>query len=130
MYQVRLGTISPDAKVAATSHPGYSQNPCDTCVTAMQAVTLKLIHKSIEGKLHARIGVQTSCVTATVATEHEHCRRRSRMQLLLPQEAAETAAQARDGDMLSKIQGMVGAASPLGLAVSQIKGRLQIPLRQ
>ncbi len=45
------------------------------------------------------------------------------------QEAAETAAQARDGDMLSKIQGMVGAASPLGLAVSQIKGRLQIPLR-
>ena len=49
--------------------------------------------------------------------------------LLLPQEAAETAAQARDGDMLSKIQAMVGAASPLGLAVSQIKGRLQIPLR-
>ena len=45
------------------------------------------------------------------------------------QEAAETAAQARDGDMLSKIQAMVGAASPLGLAVSQIKGRLQIPLR-
>ncbi len=32
--------------------------------------------------------------------------------------------------MLSKIQGMVGAASPLGLAVSQIKGRLQIPVRQ
>ena len=52
------------------------------------------------------------------------------MRLRPPQEAAETAAQARDGDMLSKIQGMVGAASPLGLAVSQIKGRLQIPLRQ
>ncbi len=70
------------------------------------------------------------------ASQEDHCsksakcRRRSRMQLLLPQEAAETAAQARDGDMLSKIQGMVGAASPLGLAVSQIKGRLQIPLRQ
>ena len=62
------------------------------------------------------------------------CRRRFLLRLKLvcqlpQQEAAETAAQARDGDMLSKIQGMVGAASPLGLAVSQIKGRLQIPLR-
>jgi hypothetical protein len=41
-------------------------------------------------------------------------------------EAAETAAQAKDSDMLSTIQSMVGAASPLGVAVSQIKERLQV----
>lgn len=43
-------------------------------------------------------------------------------------EAAETAAQNKDGDMLSKIQGMVGAASPLGLAVSKISQSLQLPI--
>ena len=40
-------------------------------------------------------------------------------------EAAETAAKSRDSDMLSKIQGLVGGTSPLGLAVTQIKDRLQ-----
>ena len=43
------------------------------------------------------------------------------------QEAAETAAANKDGDMLSKIQGMVGAASPLGQAVSKIGQSLQLP---
>jgi hypothetical protein len=46
------------------------------------------------------------------------------------QEAAETAAQNRDGDMLSKIQGMVGATSPLGLAVSKIGQSLQLPMNR
>ena len=45
------------------------------------------------------------------------------------QEAAETAALNRDGDMLSKIQDLVGAASPLGLAVSKIGQSLQLPSR-
>ena len=45
------------------------------------------------------------------------------------QEAAETAAQSRDSDMLSKIQGLVGSSSPLGLAVTQIKDRLQASTR-
>lgn len=41
-----------------------------------------------------------------------------------PQEAAESAAAGRDPDMLSRIQGAVGAASPLGMAVGQLKDRL------
>lgn len=40
-------------------------------------------------------------------------------------EAAETAAHSKDSDMLSKIQGLVGSASPIGLAVAQVKDRLQ-----
>ncbi len=44
-------------------------------------------------------------------------------------EAAEAAARARDSDMLTKIQGMVGTSSPLGVAVTQIKDRLQSSLR-
>eukprot|EP00884_Botryococcus_braunii_P014408 jgi/Botrbrau1/22969/Bobra.0030s0041.1 len=47
----------------------------------------------------------------------------------LYREAAEAAARARDSDMLTKIQGMVGTSSPLGVAVSQIKDRLQSSLR-
>lgn len=41
------------------------------------------------------------------------------------QEAAECAARSRDSDMLSKIQDTLGTSSPLGLAVAQIKERLQ-----
>lgn len=41
------------------------------------------------------------------------------------QEAAETAAKSKDSDMLSKIQSLVGGTSPLGLAVTQLKDRLQ-----
>lgn len=41
------------------------------------------------------------------------------------QEAAETAAKSRDSDMLSKIQSLVGGSSPLGMAVTQLKDRLQ-----
>ncbi|KAK9815234.1 hypothetical protein WJX72_000416 [[Myrmecia] bisecta] len=40
------------------------------------------------------------------------------------QEAAETAALSRDSELLSRIQNMVGTASPLGVAVTQIKDRL------
>ncbi|KAL3162570.1 hypothetical protein ABBQ38_008623 [Trebouxia sp. C0009 RCD-2024] len=40
------------------------------------------------------------------------------------QEAAETAATVKDSAMLSKIQGMVGTASPLGATVAQIRDRL------
>lgn len=40
-------------------------------------------------------------------------------------EAAVAAAQSKDSDMLSAIQGMVGGSSnPLGAAVSQLKDRL------
>jgi hypothetical protein len=45
--------------------------------------------------------------------------------LKMYREAAETAAKSRDSDMLSKIQSLVGGTSPLGLAVTQIKDRLQ-----
>lgn len=43
----------------------------------------------------------------------------------LLQEAAECAARARDSDMLGKLQDMVGTVSPLGVAVAQLKERLQ-----
>ncbi len=43
----------------------------------------------------------------------------------LLKEAAECAARARDSDMLSKLQDMIGTVSPLGVAVSQLKDRLQ-----
>ncbi|KAK9907253.1 hypothetical protein WJX75_000093 [Coccomyxa subellipsoidea] len=43
----------------------------------------------------------------------------------LLQEAAECAARARDSDMLSKLQDMIGTVSPLGVAVGQLKDRLQ-----
>ncbi len=43
----------------------------------------------------------------------------------LVQEAAECAARVRDNDMLSKLQDMIGTVSPLGVAVSQLKDRLQ-----
>lgn len=45
--------------------------------------------------------------------------------LKMYREAAETAAHSKDSDMLSKIQGLVGSSSPLGLAVTQLKDRLQ-----
>ena len=45
------------------------------------------------------------------------------------QEAAECAARARDSDMLSKLQDTLGTTSPLGLAVAQIKERLQAGAR-
>ena len=47
----------------------------------------------------------------------------------LLQEAAECAARVRDGDMLTKLQDMIGTASPLGGAVSQLKDRLQAGVR-
>ena len=47
----------------------------------------------------------------------------------LLQEAAECAARVRDGDMLSKLQDMIGTVSPLGGAVSQLKDRLQAGVR-
>ena len=40
------------------------------------------------------------------------------------QEAAEMAAQSKDSDMLSKIQGIVGSASQVGIAVTQFRNRL------
>ena len=42
----------------------------------------------------------------------------------LLQEAAECAARARDGDMLSKLQASIGTTSALGVAVSQLRERL------
>mmetsp|Transcript_15272 Transcript_15272/g.46155 ORF Transcript_15272/g.46155 Transcript_15272/m.46155 type:complete len:862 (+) Transcript_15272:225-2810(+) len=42
-------------------------------------------------------------------------------------EAAEAAAAARDGELLGRIQAAVGAASPLGSAITQIRDRLQLP---
>ncbi len=47
----------------------------------------------------------------------------------LLREAAECAARVRDGDMLSKLQDMIGTVSPLGGAVSQLKDRLQAGVR-
>ena len=40
------------------------------------------------------------------------------------QEAAEMAAQSKDSDMLSRIQGIVGSASQVGMAVTQFRNRL------
>jgi hypothetical protein len=42
-----------------------------------------------------------------------------------PREAAEVAAKLRDADLLTKIQGLVPASSPAGLAIAQIKERFQ-----
>ncbi len=42
-----------------------------------------------------------------------------------PREAAEVAARLRDGDLLGRIQGAVSAHSPAGLAIAQIRERLQ-----
>ena len=47
-----------------------------------------------------------------------------------PREAAEVAAKLRDGDLFARIQGLVPATSPAGLAISQIKERLQTGFRQ
>ncbi len=46
-----------------------------------------------------------------------------------PREAAEVAAKLRDGDLFAKIQGLVPATSPAGLAISQIKERFQAGFR-
>ena len=46
-----------------------------------------------------------------------------------PREAAEVAAKLRDGDLLARIQGLVPATSPAGLAISQIKERFQAGFR-
>lgn len=46
-----------------------------------------------------------------------------------PREAAEVAAKLRDGDLLAKIQGLVPAASPAGLAIAQIRERFQATFR-
>lgn len=42
-------------------------------------------------------------------------------------EAAEAAAAARDGELLGRIQAAVGASSPLGAAITQIRDRMQLP---
>ena len=47
----------------------------------------------------------------------------------LLQEAVECAARVRDGDMLTKLQDMIGTVSPLGGAVSQLKDRIQAGVR-
>lgn len=45
-------------------------------------------------------------------------------QVGLIREAAEAAAAAKDADMLSKLKGMVGQSSPIGLAIDQLRERL------
>lgn len=40
---------------------------------------------------------------------------------------SQAAAAARDGELLGRIQAAVGAASPLGSAITQIRDRLQLP---
>lgn len=47
----------------------------------------------------------------------------------LLREAAECAARVRDGDMLTKLQDMIGTGNPLGGVVSQLKDRLQAGVR-
>lgn len=46
-----------------------------------------------------------------------------------PREAAEVAARLRDGDLFTRIQGLVPATTPAGIAISQIKERLQTGFR-
>jgi hypothetical protein len=46
-----------------------------------------------------------------------------------PREAAEVAAKIKDNDLFARIQGLVPATSPAGLAISQIRERFQAGFR-